>query len=124
MTNGSTTPRNPWDELPIRDELRGQSPYGAPQLDVPVHLNTNENPYPPLPGVLEAVKVPTLIVATTADKLVSYRAIADAAARLPNAELVTFGDEAHHEILREADPVRDRALAAIDGFLDRIALRP
>ncbi|MFJ3301741.1 histidinol-phosphate transaminase [Streptomyces sp. NPDC086549] len=34
------------DDLPVRDELRGQSPYGAPQLDVPVRLNTNENPYP------------------------------------------------------------------------------
>jgi histidinol-phosphate aminotransferase len=34
------------DELPIRDELRGKRPYGAPQLDVPVRLNTNENPYP------------------------------------------------------------------------------
>ncbi|MFF4389710.1 MULTISPECIES: histidinol-phosphate transaminase [unclassified Streptomyces] len=33
------------DDLPIRDELRGKSPYGAPQLDVPVQLNTNENPY-------------------------------------------------------------------------------
>jgi histidinol-phosphate aminotransferase len=33
-------------ELPIRDELRGQTPYGAPQLEVPVRLNTNENPYP------------------------------------------------------------------------------
>lgn len=34
------------DDLPVREELRGQSPYGAPQLDVPVRLNTNENPYP------------------------------------------------------------------------------
>ncbi|HSA49162.1 MAG TPA: histidinol-phosphate transaminase, partial [Yinghuangia sp.] len=42
---------NPIDALPIRDELRGQSPYGAPQLDVPVRLNTNENPYP-LPDAL------------------------------------------------------------------------
>jgi histidinol-phosphate aminotransferase len=33
------------DDLPVRDELRGKSPYGAPQLDVPVRLNTNENPY-------------------------------------------------------------------------------
>ncbi|MCX5396461.1 histidinol-phosphate transaminase [Streptomyces sp. NBC_00102] len=39
------------DDLPIREELRGQSPYGAPQLDVPVRLNTNENPYP-LPDAL------------------------------------------------------------------------
>ena len=34
------------DDLPVRDELKGKSPYGAPQLDVPVLLNTNENPYP------------------------------------------------------------------------------
>ncbi|GAA0407502.1 histidinol-phosphate transaminase [Streptomyces luteireticuli] len=41
------------DDLPIRDELRGKSPYGAPQLDVPVRLNTNENPHP-LPDALVA----------------------------------------------------------------------
>jgi histidinol-phosphate aminotransferase len=32
--------------LPIRPDLRGLSPYGAPQLDVAVRLNTNENSYP------------------------------------------------------------------------------
>jgi histidinol-phosphate aminotransferase len=32
---------------PVREELRGIEPYGAPQLDVPVQLNTNENPYGP-----------------------------------------------------------------------------
>ena len=72
-------------------------------------------------GVLEAIDTPTVIVATTADKLVGYAAIARAAARLPRAELVTFGSEAAHEILREADPVRERALAAIDALLDRVA---
>ncbi|WP_214104430.1 histidinol-phosphate transaminase [Acrocarpospora catenulata] len=35
------------DDLPIRDDLRGKQPYGAPQLDVAVQLNTNENPYRP-----------------------------------------------------------------------------
>jgi histidinol-phosphate aminotransferase len=35
------------DRLPVRSDLRGLTPYGAPQLDVPVQLNTNENPYPP-----------------------------------------------------------------------------
>ena len=29
----------------LREDLRGQSPYGAPQLDVPVQLNTNENAF-------------------------------------------------------------------------------
>ncbi|HEY7858067.1 MAG TPA: histidinol-phosphate transaminase [Candidatus Nanopelagicales bacterium] len=35
------------DRLPLRDDLRGKVPYGAPQLDVAVRLNVNENPYPP-----------------------------------------------------------------------------
>ncbi|MBV9291898.1 MAG: histidinol-phosphate transaminase [Frankiales bacterium] len=35
------------DDLPLRDDLRGLTPYGAPQLDVAIRLNTNENPYPP-----------------------------------------------------------------------------
>lgn len=41
--------------LPLRDDLRGREPYGAPQLDVPVRLNTNENSYP-VPGeVVDAI---------------------------------------------------------------------
>lgn len=32
---------------PLRSDLAGQRPYGAPQLDVPVRLNVNENPFPP-----------------------------------------------------------------------------
>jgi histidinol-phosphate aminotransferase len=41
------------EELPLRPELRGRTPYGAPQLAVRHRLNTNENPYP-LPGSLLA----------------------------------------------------------------------
>ena len=41
--------------LPLRDDLRGLEPYGAPQLDVPVRLNTNENPYPPSPRLVTAL---------------------------------------------------------------------
>lgn len=40
--------------LPLRPELVGAQPYGAPQLDVPVRLNTNENPYPPPQAVVDA----------------------------------------------------------------------
>ena len=39
-------------DLPLRDDLVGQVPYGAPQLDVPVQLNVNENPYPPSPALV------------------------------------------------------------------------
>jgi histidinol-phosphate aminotransferase len=41
--------------LPLREELRGIRPYGAPQLDVPVALNVNENPYPPSEAVVADV---------------------------------------------------------------------
>jgi histidinol-phosphate aminotransferase len=43
------------EELPIRPELVGQKPYGAPQLDVPVCLNVNENPYPPSEQVIDKI---------------------------------------------------------------------
>jgi histidinol-phosphate aminotransferase len=43
------------EDLPIRDDLRGQTPYGAPQLDVAVRLNTNENSYPLPDDVAEAI---------------------------------------------------------------------
>ena len=40
---------------PLRDELRGVEPYGAPQLDVPVALNVNENPYAPSKAVVDDI---------------------------------------------------------------------
>jgi histidinol-phosphate aminotransferase len=43
------------NDLPLRDDLRGRSPYGAPQLDVPVVLNTNENPHPPSSRLAKAL---------------------------------------------------------------------
>lgn len=39
------------EDLPLRADLVGEEPYGAPQLDVPVVLNVNENPYPPSPAI-------------------------------------------------------------------------
>ena len=41
------------NDLPIRDSLRGRTPYGAPQLHVPVALNVNENTH----GLSEEVLV-------------------------------------------------------------------
>jgi len=70
-------------------------------------------------GALESVAVPVLVIATSADRLVSPAAIRRALDRLPDVEGVIFGPEARHEILREVDPVRTRALAAIDDFLTR-----
>ena len=74
------------------------------------------------PGVLERVTAPVIILAAEHDGLVGFRAIERAARRLPRAELVRFGPEARHELLREVDPVRDKALGLIDEFLERVAL--
>ena len=40
---------------PLRADLAGREPYGAPQLDVAVALNTNENPYPPPDSVVREI---------------------------------------------------------------------
>ncbi|MEJ2408644.1 MAG: alpha/beta hydrolase [Novosphingobium sp.] len=72
------------------------------------------------PGMLEAVSMPVLLLGTHADTLVSWPAIRRAARRMPKGELVAFGKECRHEILREVDPVRDRAMDAIREFLDRV----
>lgn len=41
---GGVSPR--LDDLPLRDDLRGMTPYGAPQAPLPVALNVNENTHP------------------------------------------------------------------------------
>ena len=55
MTSDGITRRITLDDLPLRENLRGKSPYGAPQLSVPVRLNTNENPHPPTQALVEDV---------------------------------------------------------------------
>lgn len=72
-------------------------------------------------GRLESIDTPTLLIGTSNDKLVSMPAIAEAAKRMPNAQLLEFGKEAHHELLREGDLVRSLAMDAIDHFLAQYA---
>ena len=53
----------------LREDLRGRTPYGAPQLDVPVRLNTNENSYAVPDDVVAAI---TASVTETARHLNRY----------------------------------------------------
>jgi histidinol-phosphate aminotransferase len=53
---------------PLREELRGVAPYGAPQLDVPVCLNVNENPYGPSQAVVDDVAAAVAEVASTLNR--------------------------------------------------------
>ncbi|SDB85183.1 histidinol phosphate aminotransferase apoenzyme [Raineyella antarctica] len=55
-------------DLPLRPELVGQEPYGAPQLDVPVCLNVNENPYGPSETVRAEIGRAAAEAATTMNR--------------------------------------------------------
>lgn len=70
---------------------------------------------------LATMGVPVQMLVAEHDRLVDPRAALAVGARLPRAEIVRFGVESAHEILREADPVRTRALSAIDAFVARTA---
>jgi histidinol-phosphate aminotransferase len=55
-------------DLPLRPELVGQVPYGAPQLDVPYALNVNENPYPPSEKVVAEIAAAAAAAARTMNR--------------------------------------------------------
>jgi len=55
-------------DLPIRDDLRGREPYGAPQLTAAAALNTNENPYPPSPLLAAAIGAAVTTAARTLNR--------------------------------------------------------
>jgi len=66
---------------------------------------------------VKLVRTPVLMLVAEADKLVRAADAIKVAGLLPDARLVRFGKESAHEILREVDPVRNRALGEIDIFL-------
>lgn len=64
------------DDLPLRQDLRGKSPYGAPQLDVPVRLNTNENPHPPSQALVDDVVASVRVAAAGLNRYPDRDAVA------------------------------------------------
>jgi histidinol-phosphate aminotransferase len=56
------------DDLPLRDDLRGLTAYGAPQLDVAIRLNTNENPYPPPAALVADLREAVTVAATSMNR--------------------------------------------------------
>ena len=53
---------------PVREDLRGLVPYGAPQLDVDIRLNVNENPFAPSPELARALGVSVTEAAQTLNR--------------------------------------------------------
>ncbi|WP_137808504.1 MULTISPECIES: histidinol-phosphate transaminase [unclassified Gordonia (in: high G+C Gram-positive bacteria)] len=84
------------DDLPLRENLRGKSAYGAPQLRVPVILNTNENPHAPSPALIDDVAASVREAAAELHRYPDRDAVAlrvDLAAYLTRATGVQLGVE-------------------------------
>lgn len=76
--------------VPVRDDLAGTMPYGAPQLDVAVRLNTNETPYAPPPAFYDALagRLPDLELQRYPDRRVTdLRAALGARFGMPTAQV-------------------------------------
>ncbi|MFD0705183.1 histidinol-phosphate transaminase [Alloscardovia venturai] len=54
--------------VPLRNDLLDEEPYGAPQLDVPVCLNVNENPYEPSAAVIDSIVKRVRQIASTLNR--------------------------------------------------------
>lgn len=61
---------------PVRDDLAGQVAYGAPQIDVPVRLNTNENPFGPSPEMIADVAAAVASAAANLNRYPDREALA------------------------------------------------
>ncbi|BBY77517.1 histidinol-phosphate aminotransferase [Mycolicibacterium parafortuitum] len=91
------------DDLPLRDDLRGKSPYGAPQLVVPVRLNTNENPHPPTQALID-------------DVTASVREVAGELHRYPDRDAVALRtDLARYLTAKTGNPVGVENVWAANG---------
>jgi lysophospholipase len=75
------------------------------------------------PGFLEGVRVPVLMVAAGADRVVSVAAQKSASRRLPNCRLLIISG-ARHEILMETDAIRTRFWDAFDAFIANQTAHP
>ena len=85
---------------PLREELRGLAPYGAPQLSLeqaPVQLNTNENPYGPSPACADDVAEAVRAAATTLN-------------RYPDREHVELRAALAAYLSRDTEPTRGFAI--------------
>jgi len=89
--------------LPLRDDLAGWSPYGAPQVpDVPVRLNTSENPYPPSPALVADLAAAVTEAATTLNRYPDREAAAlraDLAAYAGHDPAGTWAANGSNEVL-------------------------
>ena len=76
--------------LPIRPELKGLTPYGAPQAEVEARLNVNENPYAPPSSVVDAIAA-------------AVRAAAEGLNRYPDRDFTALRADLAHYLAVESN---------------------
>jgi histidinol-phosphate aminotransferase len=82
--------------LPLRDDLVGKQPYGAPQLPEAINLNVNENPYPPSPALVADIASAVAAAAATLNRYPDREAVGlrtDLAAYLTRSTGIPLGVE-------------------------------
>jgi histidinol-phosphate aminotransferase len=62
--------------VPIREDLRGFEPYGAPQIPDVINLNVNENPYGPSPETAADIAEAVRVAAATLNRYPDREAVA------------------------------------------------
>ena len=104
---------------PLREELRGLQPYGAPQLDVPVQLNVNENPYGPSPECVADVAAAVARAASTLNRYPDREFVelrAALAAYLSRDTVPTRGFEVRPEQVWAANGSNEVMLQLLQAF--------
>lgn len=61
--------------LPVRDDLVGKKPYGAPQLPEAIQLNVNENPFSPSAGLVADIAAAVATAAATLNRYPDREAV-------------------------------------------------
>lgn len=113
---------------PVRDNVHNAWSLHNPRLQVGsptfrwLHEAVKSCTFINQVSVLKEIKTPLMMAAAGRDVLVDNKAMRRAARILPHATLLEL-PEARHEILMEADPIRQRFLEAFEDLLDHTAVR-
>lgn len=114
-------------ELPIRADLRGLSPYGAPQIDAPVRLNTNENPYSPPASLVADLQAAVAAAGAELNRYPDREAVAlraDLAAYLGHQVAGVWAANGSNEILQQLCQAFGGAGRTALGFEPSYSMHP
>ncbi len=120
--------QNVFSSDPVRDAVHNAWSLHDPRLQVGsptfrwLHEAVKSCGFMNRADILKGIQTPILMALAGKDTIVDNNAIRRAARLIPHATLLELSD-ARHEILMEADPIRNRFLAAFEELLARASVR-